>query len=221
MASLQGHIVELDAVNQMLSSIGERTVNSLESGQADAGEALRILRGVGRQIQMRGWHLNTLRNYKISPDVNDQYVIGDDVLNIDTVRESGHFDVSLRRNAAGTKWVLFCHSTGVPVTASGDVNSDTWTFSGAPTFLIVDQVNFVAYDKLTPAMQHYILARAGRVFQKGAIASTVLWEFSKEEEADALADLEDAEADNEDHNLNKDSSSVFGITFRRNQLWGQ
>ena len=61
--------VELGAVNEMLSAIGEPPVNTLE-GEAnlDVANALRILGTVNREIQSKGWTFNIEKNLILYPD---------------------------------------------------------------------------------------------------------------------------------------------------------
>lgn len=61
---------ELEAVNEILASINEAPINSLENLQdLDAVNALNTLRRVNRQFQARGWSFNTFENYVFNPDV--------------------------------------------------------------------------------------------------------------------------------------------------------
>uniref|UniRef100_UPI0040473467 hypothetical protein n=1 Tax=Shewanella sp. TaxID=50422 RepID=UPI0040473467 len=53
---------KLDAVNTMLSSIGEAPVSSLSSGLIEAEIAETILDTIDREVQSMGWHFNTELN---------------------------------------------------------------------------------------------------------------------------------------------------------------
>lgn len=68
-ASIDGS-VELGAINEMLSSIGESPVSTL-SGEAnvDVANARRILHNVNREIQSQGWTFNIEQNVELQPDV--------------------------------------------------------------------------------------------------------------------------------------------------------
>jgi hypothetical protein len=54
-------MTELEAINDMLSAIGESPVASLDeaSGVADAQIALQLLRRASRWLQKKGWHWNS------------------------------------------------------------------------------------------------------------------------------------------------------------------
>ena len=71
---------ELDAINLILSGIGEAPVNSLtESESIDVDNARSLLATVSRNIQRQGWQFNTLTNVTIMSDTyngpvnSDQY----------------------------------------------------------------------------------------------------------------------------------------------------
>ena len=59
---------ELEAVNIMLSSIGEAPVNSLSSGLVDAELAQTTLHNVSREVQAAGWSFNTEYNRSYALD---------------------------------------------------------------------------------------------------------------------------------------------------------
>ena len=62
---------ELDAVNEILSSIGSSPVSSLEDdSNIDVINAKRILNGVSQEIQSRGWFFNTLEMILLDPEDN-------------------------------------------------------------------------------------------------------------------------------------------------------
>lgn len=66
---------ELDAINLILSSIGEAPVNSLtESESIDVDNARRLLSTVSRTVQRQGWQFNTLNNVVVKPDTNSKKV---------------------------------------------------------------------------------------------------------------------------------------------------
>lgn len=60
---------ELDAVNDILASIGESPVNTLESdANADVVNARRILHKINRQEQSKGWTFNIDEGISLMPD---------------------------------------------------------------------------------------------------------------------------------------------------------
>lgn len=224
--SNEGHLTKLEAVNQMLASIGETPVNSLQSGLGDAAQAEQILDRVNRQVQARGWYVNRKKEYVLNKDDNKQFVLPGNVLKVDTTDPwklntqnagldngqqnkpySGHIEVVMRRSIDKSKWLLYD-----PIN-----HSETWE---TPDKLTVDLVEFIDFIYLNPELQYYVMARAGRQFQKQAVSSTVLWEFTRESEAEALLDAEAAEAETIDENVLQDSPSIRLVAARRNPMYG-
>ena len=59
---------ELDAVNEIIGTLGESPINSLENmSNIDAINALRILRTISRQEQARGWSFNIIPSLTLTP----------------------------------------------------------------------------------------------------------------------------------------------------------
>ncbi len=55
------NMTKLEAVNDILLSIGEKPVNGLTSGLPDAALAEAVLDKISRQVQLEGWNSNTRR----------------------------------------------------------------------------------------------------------------------------------------------------------------
>lgn len=216
MAPNEGHMSKLEAVNDMLWTIGESPVQSLSSGLGDAAVAEAILDRVSRQIQLKGWHVNTLRNYELSLNASDQFALPVDTLKADTVNPSGgrrtstprpsaYINAVMKRAADDTKWLMF----------DADNNSETW--SDVDT-LTVDIVKFLDFANLTPALQIYVWTRAARRFQAGAMGSKVLHQVTIEDEMEAEAQATEEDCENEDLNLIRDNAHVRAIAVRNNPL---
>lgn len=66
----------LDAVNSILSSVGEGAVNSLvDLSDIDAINALVTLKTVNKSFQARGWSFNTFDDYVLTPDAINNRII--------------------------------------------------------------------------------------------------------------------------------------------------
>lgn len=88
---------KLEAVNVLLSCIGEAPVNSLTSGLVDAETAETILNSVSREVQSQGWGFNTDYEREFTLDANNQIQIASDVLRIDMAeRRTSELDVVAR-----------------------------------------------------------------------------------------------------------------------------
>ena len=64
---------KLEAVNLMMTAIGETPVNSITSSTTtDVSIAIQILDNVSREVQSVGWHFNSDTNYKLVPNSSNQ-----------------------------------------------------------------------------------------------------------------------------------------------------
>ena len=80
---------ELDAVNEMLATIGEAPVNQLDNlGLTDAATARNRLYDAMRRVQKRGWYFNTDYATTLPPDVTGNVWLPANALKVTFVRFS-------------------------------------------------------------------------------------------------------------------------------------
>lgn len=213
MATNAGHMTKLEAVNDMLWSIGEAPVSSLASGLGHAEVAEALLDRTSREVQSVGWHVNTLRAWTLTPNASNQFVLPDDTLKVDTVnhkggrktdtpRPSAYINAVMRRSADDTKWLMY----------DMDNHSETWT---EPSELTVDLIKLLNFADLTPKLQIYIWTKAARRFQVGAMASTAVDAFTSRDVMDAMEAAIQEDMETEDYNM-ADSYHVRSVTWRNN-----
>jgi hypothetical protein len=218
MVALVAHMTKLQAVNQMLRSINEQPVSQLASGEIDAERAEDILDETSRRIQAVGWHANTRRNVSVTPNASDQFVVGQNVLSIDSVNprgrrmsttptHSGFVNIAIRRSADDTKWLLY------------DVDNDSETITDL-TEITCDIIEFLTYANLPTPLQIYIYKAAAHEFQKTSVASQVLYQFTLEDVEVAAAEAMQDDWKNDDANVLKDRRSAWEITYRYNPTYG-
>jgi hypothetical protein len=170
----------LEAVNLMLSTIGEAPVSTVEnSGVLDAVAARQQLSVINREVQTRGWHWNTEENVTITPSHPDGFII----LPSNTLRVDAS-DVDIDAVQRGNR--LY------------DRKNRTYQFSRPVT---VDLILLLPFEELPEAARFYITIRAARKFQEGVLGSPELSQFTLRDEIMAKATLEDAEANTADFNI--------------------
>ena len=185
---------ELEAVNIMLSSIGEAPVNSLSSGLVDAELAQTTLHNVSREVQAAGWSFNTEYNRSYALDGAGELLLGNDVLKADMcATRTESFDLVQR----GTK--MYNRAEGTYVLTDGPIK--------------LDIVVFLDYALLPEAARRYITIRAARIFQDRTIGSQELHGFQLRDEQMALTELRDSDAENADHSI-FDNYSVGSVIDR-------
>lgn len=172
-------LTELEAVNDMLSVIGEAPVATIEGDLIpDAALAKSILRKVSSEVQERGWHFNTEYDYPLAPDTNGYIWIPNDVLAVDT--EDADIDAVVR----GDK--LY------------DRQNHTFVFSRAITATIL---RLLTFTDMPPAARRYITVRATRQFQERALGSGEIRGATEKDEVDARALMVDQELENGDYSM--------------------
>ena len=182
---------ELEAINTMLSTIGESPVNTVEdTGNVDVVIARQILQSVSREVQARGWHFNTEKNYTITPDSEGYLVLPNTVLKVDTVYPDSSKDVVVR----GSR--LY------------DREKHTYVFTDA---VKVDMTILLTFDELPEVARNYVTIRASRIFQERVVGSDTLHAFNSQDEARAMVSLMEYEADTADLNILSGNYSVYRI----------
>jgi len=181
MATLQP-TTKLEAVNVMLTSIGEAPVNSLISGLEDAELAETILESVNKETQSRGWIFNTDLKLSLSPNTDNQIVLPDNYLRVDTrgTLRSSSKDIVER----GRK--LY------------DRIGNSFTFTDAVT---VDVVILLDFTDIPEVARRYITIRSSRIFQDRVLSSTNIHGFQLQDEQQAYIELQDYHAETADFNI--------------------
>ena len=185
---------ELDAINTMLSTIGEAPISTVEdSGVVDAVMARQILRTVDREVQARGWHWNTDKGYPLTPNEDGECELPNGVLRCDTVSPDDQIDVVVRGKR------LY------------DRRNHTYQIN---KMVRVDMVTQLPFEELPEAARQYITVRASRIFQERVLGSVELSKFSSIDETRAPVTLKEMEADTADYNILCDNYSVYRVLDR-------
>jgi len=190
---------KLDAVNFILSSIGESPVNSLSSGNADAEAAERKIDEVLRNVLAKGWDCNTFYDLVLVPNISGEIVLPTTTLKVD----SSDVDTILRVTFRAGK--LY------------DMAANSYVFTKSVT---VNLVELQEFDDLPYSLASYVMCRAGRIFQEGSMSSAALDGFTKRREDEAWAAWQDENADTSNDNVLQSSASARFIAQRRNAQWG-
>lgn len=191
MATVTTPTSELEAVNTMLLVIGESPISSLSAGAAvaDAVTAQNTLSEVNRAVQSKGWHFNTDKSLTLTPAAfTNEITLPTNCIRVDTVDEDRDLDVAQR----GTR--LY------------DRKNHTYEFEDS---VKVDMVILLPFTDLPESARHYITVRSARVFQARTVGSDALYQFSREDEQDALIGLKKAEGITGDYNILTGNYSVM------------
>ena len=88
---------ELPAVNEILASVGQAPVTTLDQTNPDVAIAYDTLINVSREVQAEGWTFNTEYDYLFSPDSNKHIQIPNNILQLDLTDDYRYQD-SIRRD---------------------------------------------------------------------------------------------------------------------------
>lgn len=177
---------ELDAINEILSSVGSSPVNSLEDDlNVDVLNAQRILKATSIEIQSRGYKFNTLNNVYLQPDSDTGLV-------------------PYARN------YIRVFSTGYKlVDRSGyffDIETSTNEFPSGLT--VTELVKELPFEELPVVFRKYITVRAARVFQMRYLTSGDIDNHLQIEESSAYADIVDYELMTGNYNVFNDDQYI-------------
>ena len=175
---------ELEAVNTILSTIGEAPLSTLTGSlPVDGTTAKNVLNEINREVQSAGWHFNSHYKVDLSRDSNNKIPVGTDVLRVElnTKYDKSSYDV---------------------------VQRDSYLYNLAKNSETFDQdftdnsiVYLLDFSKLPEPARRYITIRAARVFHDRTLGANTLHKFSSEDEARSLAVMKQDEANTADHSI--------------------
>ena len=175
---------ELEAVNTILSTIGESPINSLTGTlPVDANIAQNVLDEICREVQSAGWHWNTHYKVDLTRDGDNKIPIGTDVLRVrlNTKYDRSSYDVVQRDN--------YLYNLAK--------NEETFTTDFEDT----DIVYLLDFSKIPEQAKRYITIRSARVFHDRTLGATTIHKFSSQDEARALSLLRQAETETGEYSI--------------------
>lgn len=170
----------LDAVNIMLSALGEAPVNSLEGSRtADVAIALSILIETNREVQSEGWYINTEKDFPLVPGSDKRISVPFNALLVLPPERSG-LTFAVR---GGNLYNLKSHS---------------FEFQQK---VLVNIIFLLPFEDLTEKLRRYITIRAARVFQDRVLGSGQAHSFQEQDEHIARLKLVQENADLQQANI--------------------
>ena len=156
---------ELEAINQILATVGQAPVTTLDTTNPDVAIAYDTLLQVSREVQSEGWTFNKEYDYPMTPDDNNEIAIPTNMLQVDLHEREQHYkeyDV-VRRN--GKLYDRIDHT-------------DKWT-SGE---MKVDVVWHFDWVDLPIPIQDYITARAASFVVSRIVGDANLYGMCQQKE---------------------------------------
>ena len=158
---------ELPAVNEILASVGQAPVTTLDQTNPDVAIAYDTLLNTSREVQAEGWIFNTEKYVKFTPDSNNEIVIPNNILQIDLHDEVDNEYEAVRRD--GKLYEKFNH-----------------TYEWLPTKwtegVRCDVVYFYDWVDLPRPFQDYIVARAAAIVSSRIVGDPQQYQFLQQKE---------------------------------------
>lgn len=186
---------ELEAVNTLLSIIGEAPVSQITSNTGvDVSIALQILGETNVEVQSRGWHYNTEVEKTLVRDSDNKIPVSSNVVQVDAHKDYRlEYDITLRNG------YLY------------DLKNKTDVFTSS---IVVDEVAVQQFEHIPEYARKLIICKAGRKFQARMVGSSELAGFTQQDENEATINAERSDAANGDYNLLSGNTSTFNIINR-------
>jgi hypothetical protein len=187
---------KLEAVNIMISVIGESPVNTLSgtSVPVTVTQAVHALDETSKAIQSEGWHYNTEYDYPLVPDsVTSRITLPVNTLKVDLDPEIYTDSDPVQR---GLK--LYDRKN----------HRDTWTKDLKA--IITFELDF---EELPEQFRHYISVKAARIFATRFLGSREIEGFALRDEIEAKARAIESDSENADRTI-FDNYSVLRVLDR-------
>ena len=178
--------IKLDSVNIILSNIGQAPVTALDSGNPLVETAELVLNEINRTVQAEGWVFNTEYCYPLSPDVNEEIFISDNILSIDSKPYASN-------NLVQRQGKLY------------DRTNHTFKFNSQ---IDTDIVWLEDFTDLPEAFISYITIRAANVFAGRTVGSSEAVRFGQQEEVQARAGALEYDTQQGDYSMFSDINNV-------------
>ena len=187
---------KLEAVNTMISVIGESPVNTITgvSLPITAIQAISTLDETSRAVQSEGWHCNTEHEYELTPDsVTSKITLPKNTLKFD-------LDPLLYTDSDPVQRGLKLYDR--------KNHTELWTKSvkGTITFEL-------EFEDLPEQIRYYVTVKAARIFANRFIGNREIEGFTLREEVEAKARAIDSDSENADRTI-FDNYSVLRVMDR-------
>ncbi|QLF88173.1 tail tube A [Pelagibacter phage Eyrgjafa EXVC018P] len=176
---------ELEAVNTILSTIGESPLNTLSGSlPVDGTIAKNVLSEVSREVQSQGWHFNTHYKVTLSRDTDNKIPLATNIVRVELdprQYSKTSYDIVQRNN--------FLYNLAK--------NEDTFDVN----FKDVTAVYLLPFDEIPEQAKRYITIRSARIFHDRTLGANTIHKFSLEDEAKSLSILKQAESHTGDYSI--------------------
>ena len=202
--TIQTRTTELEAVNTILSTIGEAPLSTLTGSlPVDGTMAKSVLNEINREVQSMGWHFNTQPKVTLSKDAGNSTIpLATNVLRVELnpyLHSKTDFDIVQRDN------ILF------------NLVTNTSTFT--EDLKDVKVVYLLDFADIPEQAKRYITIRSARVFHDRTLGANTLHKFSVEDEEKSLVILRQAEASTGDYSVFDSPDQIYTVSRKKSNWW--
>ena len=187
---------KLNAVNTMISVIGEAPVNTLGGTAVPVTvvQAENTLDETSRAVQSEGWHFNTEHEYVLSPNTFDSKII----LPNNTLRIDLDPEIYTENDPVQRGLTLYDRKN----------HTDVWSKE------VKASITFeLPFEELPEQFRHYITVKSARIFANRFLGSREIEGFATRDEIEAKARAIDADSEAADRTI-FDHYSVLRVLDR-------
>ena len=183
---------ELEAVNTMLTTIGELPINTLVGSLPyDAKMAQTILKEINKDVQSEGWHFNTEIDVVLTRDASNHVALSSNVLRVDT---NIYQHPSIDAVQIGSK--LY------------DRQNHKYEFDEDLTCIVV---YFRTFEEIPEPARRYVMIKSARIFVDRLVGDEGLRSYTQQDEIRARAILMETDFSNADHNILRGDPSLTNV----------
>jgi hypothetical protein len=186
---------KLEAINDMLSCIGQSPLNTLEGTKSYFTMAAEnILEAENKRVQLRGWQFNSEDKYQLTPNENNIIDVPDNVLMM-------NFPVHYKNRFVIREKKIY------------DKFRHTYTID-KPLYCSI--VWGLKYDDLPEIAQTYIKMSAAYKFVKRELGSQSVTQYTQEDVMEAWVDLLNFELESGDYTMIPE----YDVRKVKQDIWG-
>lgn len=189
-------MTELEAINRMLSAIGQAPVTTVEETNPDVAICKRTLYQVSQEVQSEGWTFNTYYCEKVAPRRPDNRIIIRNVAPPDGRDYCIQMDLSYNTYYARDKDSI-AKADGTTVFL---YNKTTQSYDWGTKEIEVDKVMYLSnLGTLPPAAYNYIVARGSAAVSMRTVGDTSQYQILREQELYTRTQLQQYETSQGDY----------------------
>ena len=166
---------ELPAVNEILASVGQAPVTSLDQTNPDVAIAYNTLLRVSREVQSEGWSFNKELDVTFSPDSTTKEIeVSNDILQIDLTHSASTYkqDSVLRRKPGESTRKLY------------EKNDHTYEWTDDVKCDVIYEYSWI---DLPIPIQDYIVSRAATIVSSRIVGDGQQYQMLQQKEQQARA----------------------------------